>query len=236
MLLGAANPKVLWYLTRGFGLVSLVLLSLTVALGVAQLARYARPGLPRFVISGLHRNASLLAVGLLAVHILTAVADPYAPIALVDAVVPFIGRYRPLWLGFGALAFDLLVTLIVTSLIRQYLGHRAWRAVHWLAYGCWPVALVHGLGTGSDARIGWVQLLYLVCTALVVAALAWRLTTRWTQAPSSYRLTAAASAAVLLLVVAVWAEQGPLRAGWARRAGTPPVSTSPAVGVTGSQR
>ena len=32
------------------------------------------------------------------------------------------------------------------------LGLRTWRAVHWLAYLCWPVALVHGLGTGSDVR------------------------------------------------------------------------------------
>ena len=53
------------------------------------------------------------------------------------------------WLGLGALAFDLLVALVVTSLLRRRLGLRAWRAVHWLAYACWPVALVHGWGTGT---------------------------------------------------------------------------------------
>ena len=69
---------------------------------------------------------------------------------LVDVVVPFVGAYRPFWLGLGALALDLLAALIVTSLLRARIGLRAWRAVHWVAYACWPVALVHGLGTGSD--------------------------------------------------------------------------------------
>jgi methionine sulfoxide reductase heme-binding subunit len=222
VLLAASDPRALWYLTRGFGLVSLILLTVTVALGVAQLVRYARPGLPRFLVAGLHRNASLLAVVVLAVHILTAVADPYAPIGLVDTVVPFIGRYRPFWLGLGALAFDLLLALVFTSLLRQRMGHRLWRATHWAAYACWPVALVHGLGTGSDARLGWVQLIYVSCAGVVVAALAWRLTTRWATSPPSRRLSAAAAAAVLVIGVATWTAQGPLRAGWARRAGTPP--------------
>lgn len=228
MLLAAANPRALWYLTRGTGLVLLVLLTLTVALGVAQLARYARPGLPRFVIAGLHRNASLLAVALLVVHILTAVADPYVPIRLVDAVIPFIGRYRPFWLGLGALAFDLVIALVVTSLLRERIGHRLWRAVHWGAYACWPAAVVHGLGTGTDARLGWVQLLYVLCAVAVLAALAWRLTSRWTSAPTGRRLTVALGAAVLVAIVAAWTAQGPLHSGWARRA----AAASSAVGTT----
>lgn len=236
MLVAASDPKALWYLTRGFGLVSLVLLTITVGLGVAQLTRYARPGLPRFLIAGLHRNASLLAVATLAVHIVTAVADPYAPIALIDAVVPFMGRYRPLWLGLGALAFDLLVALAVTSLLRQRIGHRLWRSLHWAAYACWPVALVHGLGTGSDARLGWVQVIYVLCALAVLAALAWRLTSRWSTAPPGRRWTAAASVAVLVIAVAAWASQGPLRPGWARRAGTPPALIGSTRAVGGPHR
>lgn len=235
MLLAASNPKALWFLTRGFGLVTLVLLTVSVALGVAQLARFARPGLPRFLVAGLHRNVSLLAVVLLAVHILTAVADPFAPIRLVDVFIPFGGLYRPLWLGMGALATDLLLALVVTSLVRHRIGYGPWRAVHWCAYACWPVAVVHGLGTGSDSRLGWVQLLYVACVAVVLAAVGWRLTTRWTEAPSGRRLTAALGAVVIVAVVFAWAAQGPFHRGWARRAGTPPAligSTSRSVGGT----
>ena len=170
----SSNPRALWYLTRGFGLVALILLTLTMVLGLAQTVRFARPGWPRFVVSALHKNASLLAVAVLTVHILTAVLDSYAPIRVVDIFVPFVGKYRPLWLGLGALAVDLLLALVVTSLLRERLGHRAWRAVHWAAYVCWPVAVLHGLGTGSDTKLGWVLLLNVVCVAAVVAALWWR--------------------------------------------------------------
>lgn len=222
MLLAASDPKALWYLTRGFGLVAMVLLTVSVALGVAQLARYARPGLPRFVVAGLHRNVSLLAVVLLVVHVVTAIADPFAPIRLIDAFIPFAGLYRPVWLGMGALAADLLLALVVTSLARNRIGYESWRLVHWAAYACWPVALVHGLGTGSDTRLGWVQLIYVLCVALVLAALAWRLTTRWSAAPSSRRLVAAFGAVVLVAAVSAWTAHGPLQGGWARRAGTPP--------------
>lgn len=221
MLVAASNPQALWYLTRGFGLVDLVLLTVSVAMGVAQVARYAGPGLPRFVVAGLHRNVAMLAAVLLGVHIITAVADPFAPIGLVDTFVPFAASYRPVWLGLGALATDMLIALVVTSLLRGRMGHGAWRAVHWCAYACWPFALVHGLGTGSDSRLGWVQMIYVACTGVVLAAVAWRLTTRWSSAPSGHRLAAAAGSLLLVVVVSAWAAQGPLQRGWARKAGTP---------------
>lgn len=222
VLLAASNPRALWYLTRGFGLVDLVLLTVSVALGVAQVARYVGPGFPRFVVAGLHRNITLVATALLGVHIATAVADPFAPIGIADIFIPFVGRYRPVWLGLGALATDMLVALVVSSLLRERIGPTTWRAIHWCAYACWPFALVHSLGTGTDTRLGWVQVIYVACTAVVLGAVAWRLTTRWTTAPAAGRLGAAVGAVVMVVIISAWAAQGPLRPGWAHKAGTPP--------------
>lgn len=222
MLLAASNPQALWYMTRGFGLMTLLLLTASMVIGMTQIVRLATPGAPRFVIAGLHKNISLLAVVFLAVHIATAVADPYAPIGVVDAFVPFAGKYRPIWLGLGAVATDLLIAVTLSSLIRRRVGYKAWRIIHWSAYACWPVAIVHGLGTGSDARVGWVQLLYVACILIVLAGLVWRLSTGWSPASVGRRLTAAAGALVLTAATAAWAAQGPLRSGWAARAGTPP--------------
>jgi Ferric reductase like transmembrane component len=216
-----ANSQALWYLTRGFGLIALVLLTLTMVMGLLQVVRYARPGLPRFVIAGLHRNVSLLAMVLLAVHILTAVLDSYAPIHIVDVFVPFVSAYRPLWLGLGALSLDLLVAVTVTSLVRERLGHRAWRIVHWTAYACWPLAVVHGLGTGTDTKLGWVLLINIVCIASVLAALWWRLAWGWSAANAARRGVAIAGSVALPVAVGAWALAGPLQPGWARRAGTP---------------
>ena len=170
MIVAAASTKALWYLTRGSGVVSLVLLTISTVLGITTAVRWATARWPRFIVEGLHKNASLLSVVFLAIHIATAVLDGYVPIRWIDAVVPFTSQYKPLWLGLGAVAVDLLLAVIVTSLVRVRIGHRVWRAVHWMAYACWPVAVIHGLGTGSDSGQTWMQVIDLVAIAAVAAA------------------------------------------------------------------
>jgi DMSO/TMAO reductase YedYZ heme-binding membrane subunit len=224
--LAAGNPKLLWYLTRGTGSVALLLLTASVVLGVMSSTRWQAPRLTRFVVSGLHRNVTLLAVAFVVLHVVTTVIDRFAPIGYRDAVVPFVSSYRPLWLGLGAVAFDLLLALVATSLLRARLGLRTWRAVHWLAYVSWPVALLHTLGTGSDARAGWLAALDVVCTAAVAGAVLWR--SAAASGPSAVRAGAACAAILVPLGILVWARGGPLRTGWAARAGTPRSLLAPA--------
>jgi DMSO/TMAO reductase YedYZ heme-binding membrane subunit len=159
----------LWYATRGTGVVALLLLTGTVLLGLLGPLRTASPRWPRFVVGGLHRNLSLLAVAFVGVHVATSVLDTYAGIGWWDAIVPFGSVYRPFWLGLGAVAFDLLLAVVVTSLLRGRLRYRWWRAVHLLSYACWPLAIVHGWGTGTDAGGGWVLALTIGCLAAVAA-------------------------------------------------------------------
>jgi len=163
-----------WYLARGTGAATLVLLTLTLVLGIVNVRRWAPRGLQRFVVDDLHRTLGLLVVVLLGVHIAANVLDDFVSISLVDAVVPFVGSYHPFWLGLGALSLDLLAALIVTSLLRARIGLRAWRAVHWVAYASWPIAVAHGVGMGTDAS-GWLLWLTVGCVALVAVALAARL-------------------------------------------------------------
>ena len=146
-------PAPLWYTTRATGLVAMVLLTISMAFGLLSSVGYQRPGLPRFVTVGLHRNASLLALAFTAAHVITTVVDSFVHIPVQDAFIPFISSYRPLWLGLGTVASDLILALTVTSLLRSRMGYRTWRAVHWTAYACWPVALLHGLGTGTDTPV-----------------------------------------------------------------------------------
>gem|GEM_PF-467426 len=172
ILTGSASvsPSAFWYLTRGSGVVTLVLLTATVSLGVLTSVRWRSKSMPRFVVAGLHRNLALLSVAFLAIHVGTTVADGYTPIGLKDAFVPFLSPYRPIWLGLGALSSDLLAAVVLTSLLRGRFGFRMWRAVHWLAYASWPLAVVHSVGTGSDARFGWMAAVALVCTGAVAVS------------------------------------------------------------------
>jgi sulfoxide reductase heme-binding subunit YedZ len=210
----------LWYATRATGVVALVLLTANVVLGVAGANRFEALRLPRVVTAGLHRNLSLLALGFVAAHVLTTVADSYTQIGLSAAVIPFQSSYRGLWLGLGTLAFDMMLALAVTSLLRDRLPYRAWRAVHWLGYACWPAALWHGLGTGTDTRLPLLLALNALCAAAVAGAAWWRLSLA---RPGLGRAAAVAGIALLPLATAIFVLNGPLQPGWAKRAGTPPV-------------
>jgi DMSO/TMAO reductase YedYZ heme-binding membrane subunit len=172
---GITSATALWYASRATGVVSLVLLSLVMIIGMLVNRQGRLPGLPRFAVLGLHRNLSLIAVAFVAIHVLTAVFDGYVSIGLVAIVVPFTSPYEPLWLGLGAVSLDLMAAVIVTSLVRSRLGRRAWRAVHWLAYASWPVAVVHSVYSSKDLQSGPLLVLALAAVAAVLGALAWRL-------------------------------------------------------------
>jgi methionine sulfoxide reductase heme-binding subunit len=164
----------LWYLARGTGVVSLIMLTITVVLGIGS--RSGRPvfGLPRFAVALVHRNASLIALGLIAIHVTSLLLDPYAQLRLVDLVVPFGATYRPLWVGLGTLAAEMLVVVVGTSLLRTRIGVRWWRSIHWIAYAMWPAAWLHGFYTGSDGGESWLNLVVIVCALAVGAAGIWR--------------------------------------------------------------
>lgn len=229
----AASGSAYWYLTRGTGTVALLLLTGSVVLGVLGSVRFdAGPRWPRFTIDALHRDVSLLVIVFLVLHVLTSVLDSFAPISLLDAVVPFAGTYRPFWLGLGAVSFDLLIALVVTSLARRRLGYRSWRAIHWLAYASWPVAVFHGLGTGSDSMAWWMLALTGACVAAVLLAVFARVATTGPQAPEWLRPSAIAAGAVVGAGLVVFAVDGPLEHGWARRSGTPASLLAPSTGAS----
>jgi hypothetical protein len=171
-------------------------------------------------VDSLHRNVSLLAMVFLVLHIITSVLDSFAPISLLDAFVPFAGSYRPFWLGLGAISFDLLLAVTVTSLLRKRMGYASWRAIHWLTYASWPIALLHGLGTGSDVKSTWLLVLSIACMAVVLGAVLARVIGGW---PESLGLRSAAlgGAAIFSLFLLLWLPGGPLGTEWARRSGTP---------------
>lgn len=234
MIAAASNGSAYWYFARGTGVVSLLLLTVSIALGVLNVSRWRSERWPAFVITGLHRNLTLVALAFVGVHVLTNVADGYASIRLVDAVVPFASAYRPFWLGLGAVAFDLLVALIVTSLLRQRIGYRRWKATHWFAYAAWPVALVHGLGAGTDTRAGWMVGLTLGCIGVVLVAVLWRVLDGLEGDSSGRRLGAALGVLALPLALFGWMHTGPLKRGWAARAGTPAALLGSASGGSGA--
>jgi predicted ferric reductase len=186
--LSPSATSAMWDLGRGTGVVALVMLTVSVLLGIIARSGRGISGLGRFGISDLHRTAALTGTGLLVVHVLSLLIDPYAQLRIVDLAFPFLAAYRPLWLGLGTLALDVLIVVTVASLLRQRLGPKVFRTVHWATYALWPLALLHALGSGTNATTPWFRGLAGGCVAAVIAAVGWRLAPSfagrgWTRRP-----------------------------------------------------
>jgi sulfoxide reductase heme-binding subunit YedZ len=215
------GTPLLWYLNRASGLVLLVLLTVTLVLGVLAAGRSTPPWWPRFATAALHANLAGVSVALLAAHVGTAVLDGFVDIAPVDAVVPFRSTYRPLWLGLGTLASTLLLATVLTAAGRGMLPPTVWRRAHLLVYPAWPLAVLHGLGTGSDTTRRPVLLI--TFAALLAVALAAVVRLELLERPPGARLALRLLVLALPVGLGLWlgSAGGPLQPGWAERAGSP---------------
>jgi methionine sulfoxide reductase heme-binding subunit len=180
----------MWYASRATGVVSLLLLTAVALLGLLISRQGRLPGLPRFAVTGLHRNLSLLSVAFIALHVLTAVADGYVNIPLTASVIPFTSPYEGFWLGLGAVSFDIFLALIITSLLRRHLSRRVWYAVHLLAYASWPVAFAHSIGASTDMQSGWLLAVAIGCAVALGAGIVWRVSTASGDLPPAERVQA----------------------------------------------
>lgn len=214
----------LWYLNRATGLVLLVLLTFTLVLGLLSRRRGGGRFWPRFATARLHQNLAILCVSLLAAHVTAAVVDSYVPITAVDAVVPFVSAYRPVWLGLGTLASTFLLMAVLSASTRHSSTRRTWRALHLLVYLAWPLALVHGFGTGTDTRSQAVLLLAFGCLGAVIVAVTIRLATL--PLPTGVRASGLVVVFLVPLALGLWLRSGPLAPGWSHKAGTPEPATA----------
>lgn len=174
MMLGTSSTS-LWYATRATGVVALVLLTMTVVLGIVTAGRAKSRSWPAFAQADLHKRVSVIALVVLGIHVLTSVLDTYVHLGWASIVVPFASSYQPLWTGLGTVALDLMLAVAVSSALRRHLGARTWRILHWLGPLCWPIAMAHALGEGTDGGTPWMDGLAAACVVAVVGATWWRI-------------------------------------------------------------
>jgi predicted ferric reductase len=141
-----------WYTARAGGLVAwgLVLASCIWGLLLALRVGGRRPG-PAWHLS-LHRYLGALALVFLAVHVGALIADSFVQFSLADVLVPFATTWHPLAVAWGIIGMYLVVTIEVTSLLRQRISNAVWRGVHLTSYVVFVVTTIHMLTAGTDAR------------------------------------------------------------------------------------
>ena len=170
----ATSSSLLWYTTRASGIVSLLLLTAVMVGGIMTATRVGGGTVPRFAVNEVHRRISLITMIFIVLHIVTTLVDSYVNVNVVAAVIPFTSQYKTLKVALGAVAFDLMLAITITSLVKQKISHTLWRTIHWASYLAFPIAVLHEIMIGTDFRFAWMILLTVACVGVVAAALVWR--------------------------------------------------------------
>ena len=164
-----------WFVSRASGLVAFLLLTGSVLFGLLMSTRASDGVLPRPAVFAVHQFTSVLTLSLLALHAASLLFDGFLHFTPLSLLVPFVGPYRPLWVGLGvAGAWS---TAIVTGSFwaRRRLGQRSWRRLHYLSFFAWTASLVHGFAAGTDTQLAPVLWMYVLCAGAVASLVAYRI-------------------------------------------------------------
>ncbi len=190
---GRSASPVTWYVGRASGIVLYLVLWLSVIGGLGLTTALMDHFAGRGVVFSLHAFTTPLAYGFLALHLLSIAADPTVDFGLKALLVPFASPWREPWTGFGVLAAELTVLVGASFSVKRIIGQRVWRALHWLTFPLYGLALLHGLGAGTDAGTPWMQALYLATGSLVVLFSGYRLFRWGARMPAAARNPASAA-------------------------------------------
>lgn len=169
-----ASSALPWYVARAGGIVAFLLLTTGILLGLALSGR-ARLHWPRFALEDVHRFVGLLTGTFVVLHLAGLLLNDYLPFSVLDLVVPGAAPYRKVMTAMGIVALELLLAIAVTNHYRRRLSYRFWRRAHYLNFAVWLLALVHGVGSGTDTGTAWAMALYAVAGGSVTALTIWRL-------------------------------------------------------------
>jgi predicted ferric reductase len=156
----AITEKTPWYFTRSAGTVAYLLLASSTIWGLLLSTKLLKDHIPAALSLAMHNILSWLAVVLTSLHALALLWDSYYSYSLADLTVPFIGPYKPGWVGLGIIGFYLMFLTTLSFNFRKQIGQKRWRQLHYLTFGVYLLATVHGVTAGTDSGNLGMQLLY----------------------------------------------------------------------------
>ncbi|RMD49751.1 MAG: hypothetical protein D6835_05080 [Candidatus Thermofonsia bacterium] len=159
VFLGITN-KTPWYFTRSAGTVAYILLSASTIWGLLLSTKIIKETVPAVLSMAMHNFLSWAAVGITGLHVVSLLFDSYYNYRLADLVIPFIGPYRPGWVGLGIIGYYITILTTLSFYWRKQIGQKRWRALHYLTFGAYTLATVHGIMAGTDSASASMNALY----------------------------------------------------------------------------
>jgi hypothetical protein len=172
---GGKAPKIYWYLSRAAGFVSFTILWVSMALGLGITNKLVRvwPGAPSAF--AVHQFTSLLGLAFAAYHGLVLMGDHFVDFSLPRLLIPFSIAYETFWIGLGQVCFYVWLAVVLSFYIRQRIGQKTWRLLHYVNFVVYVMGFMHGIKSGTDSDVPWVSGYFWTSAAILVALLVYRI-------------------------------------------------------------
>lgn len=171
-----AGSTLFWYLSRGSAIVGFILLWLSTVMGLLITTRLGKnwPGMK--TSSESHQYISILGLFFIGFHFITLLGDTYIKSSLSQVLVPFAFiNYRPVFVGVGQLAFYMWIILVLSFYVKKIISKKIWRGLHYIGFVAFLSGLVHGITSGSDSSLPWMQMIYWFSAASVLFLTVYRI-------------------------------------------------------------
>lgn len=164
------STHIWWIASRASGVVALVLITISVAIGLTMTAKLMRQRKLGPALMAVHEHTALIGLIAIAIHGITLMGDPFLHPTPTQIAVPLTIDYRPVFTGLGIIAGWLAALLGLTFYVRKRIGNKLWRKAHRATFAVWVLGLVHTIGAGTDANTPWLRE-FMVLTSVPMLAL-----------------------------------------------------------------
>jgi len=168
-------PKIYWYLSRASGIVSFTILWVSMALGLGITNKMARlwPGAPSAF--AIHQYTGLLGLAFAVYHGLVLMGDHFVDFSLPRLMLPFSIAYETFWVGLGQVCFYIWLVVVMSFYVRQRIGQKTWRTIHYANFAIYVMALLHGIRSGTDGDVQWIAWYFWLSSASLILLLGYRI-------------------------------------------------------------
>jgi predicted ferric reductase len=166
--------QIYWYISRTTAITAYILLFVNFSLGIGLKSKHLEPWLGRWKAFDLHKFTAILGGSLAVLHVFSLLGDTYLHFSLKSLLVPMASSFQPLWTALGIIGLYGGVIIVLSSYLSKFIGQKVWRTVHYISYVLFFIVLFHGLKTGTDSSLVWMQFLYIFTGSAAAFLLLWR--------------------------------------------------------------
>ena len=123
-----------------------------------------------------HESLGIGALLATVVHVVVLSIHDFLEFSWSEILVPGVSDWRTLPTAFGVVSLYALVVVIGSFYVKRFIGQKTWRSIHFISFGLFVSALLHGMLSGTDTDSPLMLGVYAGSAIVVVALVGQRIT------------------------------------------------------------